>query len=129
MMSKTQAQRMQKQQEWREHLRRQETSGQTIADYAKSAGISADALYYWRGRFAREERMKNAPATLTPVRVVDTVRAVAAVRVQRKRPAVPPVFIVTLAPPCGFHRRAAHEYEIVGGKSPLLAAARRGLAV
>lgn len=82
MMSKTQAQRMQKQQEWREHLRQHETSGQTIADYAKSAGISADALYYWRGRFAREERMKNAPATLTPGRVVDTARAMAAVRVQ-----------------------------------------------
>jgi hypothetical protein len=81
MVSKTQVQRIQNQQQWREHLQRHQASGQTVAEYAKGAGVSADALYYWRSRFQREGRMQDKPVTLTPVRVVEAVRPGAAVRV------------------------------------------------
>ena len=43
MMSKAPVLRLRKEQEWCEHLGRHSTSGWTIAEYAQSAAISADA--------------------------------------------------------------------------------------
>lgn len=49
---------------WLEHLQRWKDSGQSVCAYAKVHGLSAWAMYYWRGVLIREGRW-HAPSSAT----------------------------------------------------------------
>jgi hypothetical protein len=45
-----------REQVWREHLRRQQASGQGVREFCQDAGVSVPSFYWWR----REVRVRDA---------------------------------------------------------------------
>lgn len=52
---------------WRALIREQESSGRTVQDFARTRGISAASLYWWRSRLRRSRRSRGAQNALSPV--------------------------------------------------------------
>jgi hypothetical protein len=57
---------------WRALIAEQESSGQTVREFAASRGVAAGTVFWWRSRLRR--RAADA-MTLVPVEVVDKVTA------------------------------------------------------
>lgn len=58
---------------WRSVVREQETSGETVREYARQRGLSAATLYWWRSELGRRgagraDRIALAPVTVLGVR-------------------------------------------------------------
>ena len=59
---------------WRQHLRRQEASGQTARAYCRQHGLAETAFHYWRRTIAERDRQagRSAPTpAFVPVIVAD----------------------------------------------------------
>lgn len=57
---------------WRQHLQRQEASGQTARAYCRRHGLAETAFHYWRRTIADRDR-QTRPATPAPAFVPVTV--------------------------------------------------------
>ena len=58
---------------WRQHLRRQEASGQTVRAYCRDHDLAETAFHYWRRTIAerdRQARRATPAAAFVPVTVV-----------------------------------------------------------
>ena len=65
-------------QTWRQHLQRQQASGQTARDYCRRHDLAETAFHYWRRTIAerdREARGATAAPAFVPVAVVGTATA------------------------------------------------------
>lgn len=56
---------------WRALVREQESSVETVGEFARRRGLSAATLYWWRSRLRRSgarrgERLQLAPVTILP---------------------------------------------------------------
>jgi transposase-like protein len=52
---------------WRALVREQESSGRTVREFARSRGLSAASLYWWRSQLRRSGRERGARVALAPV--------------------------------------------------------------
>lgn len=80
---------MPKAHEWKEHIARQERSGQSVAEYCEAHGLVARSLTWWRselrnrereGRTGHKQKVPQKPATvsrtnLSAVKMAKVVRA------------------------------------------------------
>ncbi len=55
---------------WRTVVREQESSGRTVKEFARSRGLSAATLYWWRSALGRRGAPKSDRIRLAPVTVV-----------------------------------------------------------
>lgn len=57
---------------WRALVREQESSGRTVQEFARSRGLSAASLYWWRSHLRRRGRALRAESRLAPVTLLRT---------------------------------------------------------
>ena len=55
---------------WRQHLRRQEASGQTARAYCRDHDLAETAFHYWRRTIAERDRQARPAPAFVPVTVV-----------------------------------------------------------
>ena len=70
---------------WRQHLERQQASGQTARDYCRRHDLAETAFHYWRRTIAQRDRegRRSAPAAaFVPVTVVGSAAADAAIDIR-----------------------------------------------
>jgi hypothetical protein len=58
-----------KRDEWREHIKRWESSSLPQAAYCSSAGISYTSFVYWRGVFLAELNPSQRPSPFVPIKL------------------------------------------------------------
>lgn len=62
---------------WRELLEAQESSGESVRDFARRRGLSATTLYWWRSELRRRDRRRRASSErieLAPVALLEADR-------------------------------------------------------
>ena len=69
---------LKREQAWRQHLERQQASGQTARAYCRRHGLAETAFHYWRRTIAERDRVarRSAPVpAFVPVAVVGPAAA------------------------------------------------------